>query len=97
MAFIGYKQVTATGNIQTQDALEIPAAAHGAMLQADGANIRYTMDPDGANPGPPPNANVGMLLVNGNPPEYFQIDDLRKIQFVAASGSPKLNVHYVGA
>lgn len=94
--FIGYEQIPVTTDIQTAADLDIPAAAQGAILQAESAVIRYSMVPEGKTPGPPPNAGRGMLLRNTGLGQYFMIENIRNIKFVAQSGSPKLNIHYIG-
>lgn len=64
----------------------IPAGATMAVLQSETAPIRYRDD------GTAPTSSSGMLLVNGA--GVFYPGTLSKLRFIAASGSPVLNVAF---
>lgn len=63
----------------------IPPGATMALLQAETADVRFRDD------GGAPAAAVGELVVHGTPP-IFYTGTLSKLQFIAASGSPLLDV-----
>lgn len=90
MAYIGFEQVTVTNNVRDVNNLT-PGAATQVELQADTAHIRYTMD-GSTNP----TESSGMLLLTTAEPKLFGITDLKNIKFIRNSGSPLLNVHYLG-
>ena len=88
--FIGYERVDVDTTVKTQSALTISAKATHAELQADGADVLYTMDnatnPSAALP-------RGMILQNGEKPETFLIEDVKRIRFTTAA-TAGLNLHY---
>lgn len=88
MAFISHEQVTVT-TLKTFANLTIPTNTHGVRLQATANNVVYTMDDTSV-----PTATVGMVLVVGNTPEDFNVEDIKKIKFISASGTAQLEVHY---
>lgn len=88
MAFLSHEQLSVT-TIQTFANLTMPTNTHGVRLQATANNIVYTMDGSSV-----PTATIGMVLVVGNTPEDFNVDDIKKIKFISASGTAKLEVHY---
>lgn len=65
----------------------VPAGATMALLQAETANVRWRDD------GVAPTTSVGMVLVSGQPPVLYQ-GTLSKLRFIAATGSPALNVAF---
>lgn len=65
----------------------IPAGATMAYLDAEVAGVRYRDD------GGVPTATVGSLIATGNP-GIFYTGTLSNIQFIAATGSPLLNVSF---
>lgn len=66
----------------------IPAGATMAFLQSESAPIRYRDD------GTAPTAAIGNLIVNGAGGQIFYTGTLSKLRFIAASGSPLLNVAF---
>lgn len=91
MAYVGFEQVVVTNNVRDVNNFTVPGAATQVELQADTAHIRYTMD-GSTNP----TQSSGMLLLITAEPKLFGIADLRNIKFINDSGSPLLNVHYLG-
>ena len=89
--YLSTQQVTATTAVQTKTAFASVPKATGVMLQAETANIRYTMD----NTTAPVASGVGMLLVPVDGPQYFLIEDFNRIQFIRDTGTAKLNAHFV--
>lgn len=88
--FIRYEQITIDAvTVRSVKDVQPTRFATSVMLQAEAANIRYTMD------GTPPTTAVGMLLIVGAP-EMFLMEDFMRIKFIGASGTPKLNIHYSG-
>lgn len=65
----------------------IPTGATMAYLDAEVAGVRYRDD------GGVPTATVGSLIATGNP-GIFYTGTLTQIQFIAATGSPLLNVSF---
>lgn len=91
--FLSYEQVAADDTVKAVAALTIPAACTRVLLQADTANIRYTMDDTTA-----PTTSTGMRLLNGLEATEFEVSDVRRIQFTREGGvSANLNVHYFGS
>lgn len=89
--FIRYEQITiSTARVYSVNDLSPNPLATSVMLQAASANIRYTMD------GTPPTTAIGMLLLTTSEPEMFLMEDFKRIKFIAASGTPTLNIHYSG-
>lgn len=83
---LGYQQITAA-TLAAATPLTVPAGANFAIIAADAAEVRWRDD------GVAPTASVGMPLSNtGAPLEYS--GPLSKIQFIALTGSPILNVSY---
>ena len=90
MAFVGFNHVVVTNTVvKTVADLSLPTDPHGVRLQATGNDINYTMDGTEV-----PGGSVGMVLVVGNAPEDFNIDDLKNIKFIASAGDAALEVHY---
>jgi hypothetical protein len=91
MVPLGYCQITATP-LSSATKLSscsggIPTGATMIAVQAETANIRYRDD------GTPPTASVGQLLVTGQNPMLYT-GTLSAIQFIAATGSPVLDVSF---
>jgi hypothetical protein len=90
---LGYAQITSLG---TKKAMAdsglnppIPLGALGALLQAEAQNIRWRDDTTD------PAAGVGMILVAGDAP-FFYDGDLSKIEFIEAVAGAKLNISFYG-
>ncbi len=87
---LGFEQVSVTG---TAAALtNIPAGTERAWLQAESANVRWRAD------GTDPTASVGMIIYSTDVriTEISTAAGLRAAKFIAATGSPKLNITYFG-
>lgn len=90
MAFLSAERVAATSAVKTADDLTIPNNASQVVLQSDTQDVRYTMDGSTV-----PTQTSGMILIVGEQPEDFLINDLYKIQFTRGAGSDGyLNLHY---
>ncbi len=90
--FLSFQRIAVNDVVKTAAALTVPAAARGAMLQADTNSVRYTMDDD-----TDPTVGSGMLLLTTSAPEHFLIEDVKRIRFVQGpGGAGGLNVHYYG-
>lgn len=88
---LGYDQVAVTSVVKTASDLSVPSGATHALLQAETASVRYTMDES------TPSSTRGMLLIHNQPPEQFLIEDLLRIKFTRSGESDcVLNVHYSG-
>lgn len=90
MNCLGYEQLSATQLASAIGLQSIPAGCECVWLQAETANVRWRMD--GTNPA----TAVGMLLVASAVPTVI-VGKLADLKFVAASGSPLLNVTYWGS
>ena len=83
---LGYQQIGAA-TLANATPLTVPAGANFAIIEAETAAVRWRDDSTA------PTASVGMSLSNtGSPLEYS--GPLAKIQFIAQTGSPILNVSY---
>lgn len=83
---LGYQQLTAT-QLASAIKLTVPPGAVLALIVGEVAAVRWRDD------GVAPTASVGMLL----PPNLLPwpyTSDLEAIEFIAATGSPLLNVSY---
>ncbi len=88
--YLSYEQVVVSNVVLTAAALTIPNNVTGVQLQADTADVRYTMD-DATNP----TVASGMILLTTEPPAEFLIEDLQRIRFIRSGGvDANLNVHY---
>lgn len=65
----------------------IPPGATMATLQAETANVRYRDD------GGAPTASVGSIVASGLNP-FLYTGTLSKLQFIAATGSPLLDINF---
>jgi hypothetical protein len=87
---LGFCQIAAAAlasAVKLSTACNIPAGATMAWLQAENANVRYRDD------GQAPSASVGSLILSGNPGMFYN-GTLGALQFVAATGSPVLDVAF---
>ena len=93
MAFLGFENMTVTDAVKQVQAFTVPAGVLTSVaLQAQTQNVRYTMD-GSTNP----TVSVGMLLLTGQPPESFTVEDFQKIRFIRDGGAnADLVVHYNG-
>ncbi len=82
----GFEQIDASSGVKT---LTVPTGANKAIVQAETANVRLRLD--GTNP----TSSVGEILV-ANATRELKDDELAAARFIAASGAPKINVHYYG-
>jgi len=88
VSYISYEQVEADSTVKTATALTIPNLATFAMLQADTAQVRYSLDGVTA-------PASGKRLIPGLVPEIILIPDLKNIRFQREGGSNgNLNIHY---
>lgn len=81
----GYEQVT---NLSSAVGLTVPAAAMAALIQAQGAVVRWRDD------GTDPTASVGMRLLQDF--DMWYTGDLSSIRFIQESASGVLNLSYYG-
>ncbi len=87
---LGFCQIPAealASAVNLSTACTIPAGATMAWLQAESANVRYRDD------GTAPTASIGSLVLSGNPGIFYP-GTLSALQFIAASGSPVLDVAF---
>jgi hypothetical protein len=93
MPFVAHRQVAVTNVELSANALNVPVACRMGgyvMLQAETQNVRYTMDGETH-----PSQSVGMILVAGNAPEMFTMEDFLRIRFIRGAGSDAvLNAHF---
>jgi hypothetical protein len=90
--YIFYEQVAVSNTVLSRANFNIPNQVTHVELQADTANIRYTMD--GYTD---PTVSSGMLLLTTSDPKIFMADDLLKLRVIRDGGSDaNLNMHYVG-
>lgn len=88
---LGHQKIAAAALASAQT-LTLPAGTDRAWLQADTANIRYTLD------GTTPTSVLGMILVSGahRPLEISLAGGLAAAKFILESSTPNLNVTYFG-
>jgi hypothetical protein len=79
----GYQQVTA---LSSAAALTVPAGTLLAVLQAEGADVRYRDDDTN------PTSSVGMIIAAGTSVVYN--GQLSRLRFIESGGTAKLNVSY---
>lgn len=91
MVPLGFCQI-ASGSLSSAVKLPaictIPQGATMAYLQAESANVRYRDD------GAAPTATVGMQIISGLGGGMLYAGTLANLQFIAASGSPLLDVAF---
>lgn len=80
--------VATTSSGASITAAGIPNGATAAFLQAETASVRYRDD------GAAPTAAIGNLVVFGAGGQVYYQGNLSQIRFIAASGSPLLNVAF---
>jgi hypothetical protein len=81
---LGFQQIT---SLSSAKSLTVPVGAKYCLLSVDSAPVRWRDD------GTAPTATVGVEIINGQQPfEYW--GTLSAIEFIAASGSPVLNVSF---
>ncbi len=82
---LGYQQISAT-TLATAQKLTLPAGAKVALVSLDVGAVRWRDD------GTAPTATVGMPFSSGS---YITFTaNLATIQFIAATGSPIMNVSF---
>jgi len=91
MAYLSYERAPAPIVVHNAGHLTLPAGISRVQLQANGNNIRYTMDGVAV-----PTIAVGMLLVVNAVPEWFEVEDLLNIQFIGVAAGAFLDLHYYG-
>lgn len=79
----GFQQIT---DMSASTALTVPSQAQFAMIQAEGADVRWRDD------GTAPTTSVGTLLTAGNSMLYE--GDLGAIRFIETATTAVLNVSY---
>lgn len=83
----GYEQLTAA--LSAAVGLTVPAGATMAIVQAEGAAVRWRAD------GTDPTASVGMLIADGNEMLYSTSESaLAALRFIRATAGAILNVSY---
>lgn len=87
---LGFVQVATSGTAAALSS--IPAGTQLALIQAESANVRWRAD------GTDPTSSVGMIILAGahQPLELSVAAGLRTAKFISESGSPKLNITYIG-
>ncbi len=90
MACIGFERVRAGPGVQTVAALTVPGNCTHVEVQADTADIRYTLD--GATD---PSHAVGFIFEAGAVVTTPILrEDLANIRFIEAGANAWLSVHY---
>lgn len=90
---LGYGQLTSLGpavllsTIVVNGVTGIPVGSTYALMQAEGANIRWR--DDGV-----PTAAFGMRLISGNDPLGFTGPEFSFLQFIQEAATAKLNVAF---
>ena len=74
-------------SVATLATLTVPSGATTALIQVEGANVRWRDD------GTSPTASVGFLMYAGGAPQVFA-GNLSAVSFIATTGSPTINVLY---
>lgn len=92
--YLFFERIVASSGVKDIDDTTVSATNLGKStmveLQADTANVRYTMDNVTA-----PSVTSGMRLLTTSEPKTFLIEDFRKIKFIREGGSDGgLNIHY---
>jgi len=82
---LGFVQLDAT-DLEAAVGLTPPAGANAAILNAETSGVRWR------DVGTDPTSSVGMFIAADDNFEYT--GDLSAIKFIAASGSPLLNVSF---
>ncbi|HEY0120650.1 MAG TPA: hypothetical protein VGC14_02625 [Rhizobium sp.] len=84
LAALGYEQIA---DLSASVGLTVPTGANIAVIVAETADVRWRDD------GVAPTDAIGMPLSSSGPALEYS-GPLANIQFIAASGSPVLNVSY---
>jgi hypothetical protein len=84
---LGFQQLSTA--LSAAVGLTVPTGARGALIVVETANVRWR--DDGTNP----TSAIGMLLVAAGDPFYYS-GNLSALKFIAASGSPVMDVSYYG-
>ena len=88
--FVGYQRVAVGAAVTNLAGVAVvPAGTVRVQVQADLLNVRYTMD-NATNPA----VGVGMLLIVGQPPEWFEVQDFLRMRAISVGALSGLNVHY---
>lgn len=82
---LGYEQVTALDSVK---GLTAPDGAIYALIQTEGANVRWRDD------GPSPSATVGMRLPVGS--ELHYDGNMASLRVIQEGSGAKLNISYYG-
>lgn len=69
--------------ISTATALTVPSNATGIIMQADAADLTYTLD------GTTPTADVGFDLIDGDPPVRIDLYPGAVVNVISATGEVK--------
>lgn len=81
---IGYQQIT---SLSGATKLTVPEGAVLAVIRCEAETVRWRDD------GTAPTASIGMPMTPTDPP-FVYTADLAAIEFIAATGSPVLNISY---
>lgn len=84
---LGYQQIT---DMAAATALTIPAGTAVALIQCEGAGVRWRDD------GVDPTTSVGMLLNVGDELEYDAGVGLASLKFIELAATAVLNISYYG-
>lgn len=82
---LGYQQIT---DLTNAVGLDVPHGCCFALIQAEGANVRWRDD------GEDPAATVGMRLLSGEERRYD--GNLSSIKFIQEGSGAKINISYYG-
>jgi hypothetical protein len=85
---IGQLTLTSTAALLSTVAGGIPNGARLAVLTVETNDLRWRDD------GTAPTTAIGMLIVHGSWPPYEYHGDLTKLQLIAVSGSPVVDVAF---
>jgi hypothetical protein len=87
---LGFGQLTLTSTAVLLSTVQggIPNGARLAVLTVETNDLRWRDD------GTAPTATVGMLIVHGNYPPFEYHSDLSKLQLIAVSGSPVVDISF---
>lgn len=90
--YLSYQKVTADSSVKDVDDLTIPDGCVGAEVMAADNDVRFTMDNTTT-----PSTSDGMILLKGDSPKDFLIEDLRRIKFTrGVAADAYLLLHYFG-
>lgn len=86
-------QTLSAANLAAAYAPTIPDGTREMWVQADTNNVRYTLDGTTT-----PTASVGMIVIAGahQPLVIRGSMSMKNARFILESGSPKLNIMYIG-